>query len=88
MVFYSNGASVMAGMAIYDMMQGCGCEVHTYCIGRAASMTDIQRRHTLMKSWISPETESFVHPHSRITLKSHGQKLRKRSVPILIISFL
>ncbi|MDM8006285.1 MAG: ATP-dependent Clp protease proteolytic subunit [Phycisphaerae bacterium] len=38
--FYINspGGSVSAGLAIYDTMQFLRCEVHTYCIGMAASM--------------------------------------------------
>ena len=38
MPIYSSGGEVTAGKAIYDMMQGCKCEIHTCCIGKAASM--------------------------------------------------
>jgi ATP-dependent Clp protease, protease subunit len=34
----SPGGSVTAGLAIYDTMQFMTCDVHTYCIGQAASM--------------------------------------------------
>jgi len=34
----SPGGSVTAGLAIYDTMQFCTCDVNTYCIGIAASM--------------------------------------------------
>lgn len=34
----SPGGSVTAGLAMYDTMQFLKCEVHTYCIGQAASM--------------------------------------------------
>jgi ATP-dependent Clp protease protease subunit len=34
----SPGGSVSAGLAIYDTMQFLRCDVHTYCIGLAASM--------------------------------------------------
>ena len=34
----SPGGSVTAGMALYDTIQFLKCEVHTYCIGQAASM--------------------------------------------------
>src|SRR5271163_4560706 len=34
----SPGGSVTAGLAIYDTMQFLTCDVHTYCIGQAASM--------------------------------------------------
>jgi ATP-dependent Clp protease protease subunit len=39
-MFYINspGGSVSAGLAIYDTMQFLRCEVHTFCIGMAASM--------------------------------------------------
>ncbi len=38
--FYINspGGSVSAGLGIYDVMKFVKCEVHTYCIGMAASM--------------------------------------------------
>lgn len=38
--FYINspGGSVSAGLAIYDTMQFLRCDVHTYCLGMAASM--------------------------------------------------
>jgi ATP-dependent Clp endopeptidase proteolytic subunit ClpP len=34
----SPGGAVSAGLAIYDTMQFLRCEVHTFCIGMAASM--------------------------------------------------
>lgn len=34
----SPGGSVTAGLAMYDTMQFLKCEVHTYCVGQAASM--------------------------------------------------
>ena len=34
----SPGGSVTAGLAIYDTMQWLGCEIHTYCLGQAASL--------------------------------------------------
>ncbi|GMU24492.1 MAG: ATP-dependent Clp protease proteolytic subunit [Phycisphaerae bacterium] len=38
--FYINspGGSVSAGLAVYDTMQFLRCQVHTFCIGMAASM--------------------------------------------------
>jgi ATP-dependent Clp protease protease subunit len=38
--FYVNspGGSVSAGLAVYDTMQFLRCEVHTFCVGMAASM--------------------------------------------------
>lgn len=32
------GGHITAGLAIYDTMKYLGCEVHTFCIGQAASM--------------------------------------------------
>ena len=34
----SPGGSISAGMAIYDTMQHIRCDVHTICVGLAASM--------------------------------------------------
>ena len=34
----SPGGSISAGMAMYDAMRTCGCDVATTCIGHAASM--------------------------------------------------
>lgn len=34
----SPGGSVTAGLAIYDTMRFLKCEIHTYCVGQAASM--------------------------------------------------
>ncbi len=34
----SPGGTVSAGLAVYDTMQFLRCEVHTFCIGMAASM--------------------------------------------------
>jgi ATP-dependent Clp protease, protease subunit len=38
--FYINspGGSVSAGLAVYDTIQFLRCEVHTFCVGMAASM--------------------------------------------------
>ncbi len=38
--FYINspGGSVSAGLAVYDTMQFVRCDVHTFCVGMAASM--------------------------------------------------
>ena len=34
----SPGGSVTAGLAIYDTMRFLKCDIHTYCVGQAASM--------------------------------------------------
>jgi len=38
MIINSPGGEVTAGLAIIDVMQGCGCEMHTTVAGMAASM--------------------------------------------------
>ncbi len=37
----SPGGSVTAGLALYDTFQFLKCEVHTYCVGQAASMAAV-----------------------------------------------
>lgn len=37
----SYGGSVNAGLAIYDLIEGCNCEINLYTIGIAASMAAI-----------------------------------------------
>lgn len=41
MYINSPGGSVYAGLAIYDTMQTIDCEVHTLCMGMAASMAAV-----------------------------------------------
>jgi ATP-dependent Clp protease, protease subunit len=61
--FYINspGGSVTAGLAVYDTMQFLRCEVHTYCIGMAASMGAV-----LMCG--GTKGKRFVLPNSRLLL--------------------
>jgi ATP-dependent Clp protease protease subunit len=61
--FYINspGGSVTAGLAIYDTMQYVRCDVHTICIGQAASMAAL-----LMASG-SPGKRSVL-PSSRVLI--------------------
>lgn len=59
---YSGGGEVTAGKAIYDMMQGCSCEVHTYCIGIAASMAaTLLAAGTKGHRYILPHGEVMIH---------------------------
>jgi len=58
----SPGGSVTAGLAIYDTMQFCTCDIHTYCIGMAASMGAVLlaagtkgKRHAL------PNSDIMIH---------------------------
>jgi len=61
--FYINspGGSVSAGLAVYDTMQFLRCEVHTYCVGMAASMAAV-----LMCG--GTKGKRFVLPNSRLLL--------------------
>ncbi len=61
--FYINspGGSVSAGLAIYDTMQFLRCEVHTFCIGMAASMGAV-----LMCG--GEKGKRFLLPNSRLLL--------------------
>ncbi len=58
---HSPGGSITAGLAIFDTMQFLGCEIHTYCIGIAASMAAI-----LLAA--GTKGKRFALPHSRIML--------------------
>ena len=61
--FYINspGGAVSAGLAIYDTMQFLRCDVHTFCVGMAASMSAV-----LMCG--GAKGNRFVLPNSRLML--------------------
>lgn len=62
--FYINtpGGSVTAGMAIYDTMQYVKCDVHTICIGIAASMGAILLSAGAKgKRFTLPNSEILIH---------------------------
>lgn len=59
---YTYGGEVIAGKAIYDMMQGCKNEVHTFCIGIAASMgATLLAAGTKGHRYILPHSEVMIH---------------------------
>ena len=61
-VICSGGGEVIAGQAIYDLMQGIKNEVHTYCIGRAASMAAVLlAAGTKGHRYILPHSEVMIH---------------------------
>ena len=61
-VMCSGGGEVIAGQAIYDLMQGVKNEVHTYCIGRAASMAAVLlAAGTKGHRYILPHSEVMIH---------------------------
>jgi len=55
----SPGGSIMAGLAIYDIMQFIKCSVHTYCIGMAASMGSLL---------LAAGSKRYTLPHARVML--------------------
>ena len=64
----SPGGLITSGLAIYDTMKYLGCEIHTYCIGQAASMGALLltagtkgKRHAL------PHSRMMIHqPHGGV----------------------
>lgn len=61
-VICSGGGEVISGQAIYDLMQGVKNEVHTYCIGRAASMAAVLlAAGTKGHRCILPHSEVMIH---------------------------
>jgi ATP-dependent Clp protease protease subunit len=62
--FYINspGGSVTAGLAIYDTMQYVRCDVHTICIGQAASMGALlMAAGTHGKRSVLPSSRVLIH---------------------------
>jgi ATP-dependent Clp protease, protease subunit len=57
----SPGGQITSGLAIYDTMRYLGCDIHTYCIGQAASMAAL-----LLSS--GTKGKRFALPNSRIML--------------------
>ncbi len=58
----SPGGSVTAGLAIYDTMQFCTCDVNTYCIGMAASMGAVLlAAGTKGKRFALPNSDIMIH---------------------------
>ncbi|MEM8727982.1 MAG: ATP-dependent Clp protease proteolytic subunit [Chlamydiota bacterium] len=65
----SPGGSVTAGFAIYDTMRFLGIDIHTYCIGQAASFGAlILCAGTKGKRFALPNSRIMIHqPHGGIT---------------------
>ena len=58
----SPGGSVTAGLAIYDTLQFMTCDVHTYCIGQAASMGAVLlAAGTKNKRYALPNARIMIH---------------------------
>ena len=69
MYINSPGGSITAGMAIYDTMQHIKCDVHTICVGMAASMGAFllaggtkDKRHCL------PNSEVMIHQRATCSI--------------------
>ncbi|MBQ8468920.1 MAG: ATP-dependent Clp endopeptidase proteolytic subunit ClpP [Clostridia bacterium] len=62
MYINSPGGSISAGMAIYDTMKYIKCDVHTVCIGLAASMASVLLASgTKGKRSALPNAEVMIH---------------------------
>jgi ATP-dependent Clp protease protease subunit len=62
----SPGGVISSGLAIYDTMQYLECEIHTYCIGMAASLG-------ALLLCAGAKGKRFALPHSRIMIhQPHG----------------
>lgn len=57
----SPGGSVISGLAIYDQIQSCPCEVNMYCVGMAASMGAI-----ILAG--GQKGKRFILPHSKVMI--------------------
>ncbi|MBM3201741.1 MAG: ATP-dependent Clp protease proteolytic subunit [Chlamydiae bacterium] len=64
----SPGGVISSGLAIYDTMQYLECEVHTYCIGMAASMAALLLcAGTKGKRFALPNSRIMIHqPHGGV----------------------
>lgn len=61
-VINSPGGAVSSGLAIYDAMRRCGCDVSTVCTGIAASMgAFLLSAGTRGKRYITPMAEVMIH---------------------------
>src|SRR6201988_1764307 len=66
----SPGGSVTAGLAIYDTMQFCTCDINTYCIGMAASMGAVLlAAGTKGKRFALPNSDIMIH---QVSGGAHG----------------
>jgi ATP-dependent Clp protease protease subunit len=58
----SPGGSVTSGLAIYDTMQYLTCDVNTYCVGQAASMSAVLlAAGTKGKRYALPNARILIH---------------------------
>jgi len=58
----SPGGSVTSGLAIYDTMQYLTCDVNTYCVGQAASMSAVLlAAGTKGKRYALPNANIMIH---------------------------
>lgn len=78
----SPGGYITAGLAIYDTMKYLGCEIHTYCIGQAASMAALLlTAGTKGKRYALPHSRMMIHqPHGGIGGSSSDIALQAKEI--------
>ncbi len=78
----SMGGYINAGLAIYDTLKYLGCEVHTYCIGQAASMGALLlTAGTKGKRYGLPHSRIMIHqPHGGVMGTSSDIQLQAKEI--------
>lgn len=79
------GGHITAGLAIYDTMSYLGCEVHTFCIGQAASMGALLlAAGTKGHRFALPNSRVMIHqPHGGVTGTSAEIRLQAKEINYL-----
>lgn len=79
------GGHITAGLAIYDTMKYLGCEVHTFCIGQAASMGALLLAAGAKGSRFAlPNSRVMIHqPHGGVTGTSKDIRLQADEIKYL-----
>ena len=78
----SPGGLITSGLAIYDTMKYLGCEIHTYCIGQAASMGALLlTAGTKGKRYALPHSRMMIHqPHGGVGGTSSDIALQAKEI--------
>lgn len=78
----SPGGYITAGLAIYDTMKYLGCEIHTYCIGQAASMGALLlTAGSKGKRYALPHSRMMIHqPHGGVGGTSADIQLQAKEI--------
>lgn len=79
------GGHITAGLAIYDTMRYMGCEVHTFCLGQAASMGALLlAAGTKGQRFALPNSRVMIHqPHGGVTGTSADIRLQADEILFL-----